>query len=264
MSGLRITRIAPTAVIVGAEQTEIDGHPSPTVEVAGGVRSRSVGPVGASLWLARVQLDDGASIRWNSSHGDEALYVVSGALEVDGLTCPADGAVIVEAAVTTTVTASGPTEVVHVGPADPTPPTDGVHGPAATEGRGVRVIGTGGVWSRAEDIRRTRFFADATSPTCRLWLLYTERLAAAETPGHSHSEDELIHVLKGTIRLGRREAGPGDSVWIAGDRRYQLRSDGPFAFLNYRRDASFMTIGRDDERAMPVRLDPVEAPAAAD
>jgi hypothetical protein len=53
-------------------------------------------------------------------------------------------------------------------------------------------------------------------------------------------------VLTGSIQVGRDSLGVGDCIGIAGDRRYGFRSGG-FGFLNYRRDASLMTINPKDE-----------------
>lgn len=133
-------------------------------------------------------------------------------------------------------------DVIHVGPADPDPPTDGLRGPAESEGRSVRIVGPGGVWATVDDSQRTRFFSDASAPTNRLWLLATDRPQYFESSAHSHSQDELIHVLRGEIRVGRRVVGAGDTLWVAADRRYKLYSGGDGVhFINYRRDASVMT-----------------------
>ena len=229
--------------IVHAAEVETAGHyPRPLVEAVGDVAARQVSPDGASLWLVAADLAAGAELRWGTEHGDEAVYVRSGSLEVDGRVCPADGAIVVEAGMAATATAQSRTNIVHVGPANPEPPTDGLRGPADTEGRGIRVIGPDGIWATVDDTQRTRFFSDASAPTNRLWLLATDRPQYFESSAHSHSQDELIHVLRGEIRVGRRLVGVGDTLWVAADRRYKLYSgeDGVH-FINYRRDVSVMT-----------------------
>ncbi|MCY4434778.1 MAG: hypothetical protein OXE45_14035, partial [bacterium] len=189
-----------------------------------------------------ADLAAGTELRWGTEHGDEAVYVRSGSLIVDGRVCPADGAVIVEAGVAATATAESDTSIVHVGPADSAPPIDGLRGPADTDGRGVRVVGPDGLWATVDDTQRTRFFSDASAPTNRLWLLATDRPQYFESSAHSHSQDELIHVLRGEIRVGRRVVGVGDTLWVAADRRYKLYTgDDGVHFINYRRDASVMT-----------------------
>jgi quercetin dioxygenase-like cupin family protein len=196
------------------------------------------------LWLVRGTLEPGSSLQWDGTHGDEALHVTSGEVEVDGHVCPTGGSVVVESGVPVNLRARGRANILHFGPADPTPPTDGFYGPAAAERHGVHVVGPGGTWAQVEGPRDSRFFADSTCPTCRLTLLYTGRDCAYESAAHSHSQDELIHVLKGELQLGAYRVGPGDTLAIAKDVRYRFRSDG-FGFLNYRRDVSHQTIDRD-------------------
>lgn len=151
--------------------------------------------------------------------------------------------VVVEANAVPRIMASVPTRVVHMGPRDDAPPTDGLYGPAKPAGGHVHVVGPRGTFeAQGEPGRETRFFADATCVSCRLWLLYTARRFAYESPIHSHSQDELIHVLEGEIRLGTLRVGPGSTLFIAAHQPYHFTSgEQGFGFLNYRRDASEMT-----------------------
>ncbi len=229
-------------VIHAAEVEATTRYPATTVEVSGGLTARPVSPDGASLWLIAADLDAGTELRWGTEHGDEAVYVRSGSLAVDRRVCPADGAMVVEAGVAASAIAESDTSILHMGPADSAPPNGGLRGPAESEGRSVRVVGPGGVWATVDDSQRTRFFSDASAPTNRLWLLASDRPQYFESSAHSHSQDELIHVLRGEIRVGRRVVGAGDTLWVAADRRYKLYSgDDGVHFVNYRRDASVMT-----------------------
>ena len=234
MSAVDVTR--------AAEIEAATRHPRPTVGISGAVSARQVSPDGTSLWLVAADLAAGTELRWGAEHGDEAVYVRSGSLAVDGRVCPADGAMVVEAGVAATAIAETDTSIVHVGPNDSAPPSDGLRGPAEDEGRGVRIVGTDGMWATVDETQRTRFFSDASASTNRLWLLATDRPQYFESSAHSHSQDELIHVLRGEIRVGRRTVGVGDTLWVAADRRYKLYSgDDGVHFINYRRDASVMT-----------------------
>ena len=244
-----IQRVTP------AEATARDHHLAPTCDADGPVESRRVSPEEASLWLVTTTLPHGTTLCWSGEHGDEALHVTEGSLAVDGRECPTGGAVVIEAGVATRARAEGPTRVIHLGPRDPTPPTGGLRGPAAPEEHGVHVIGPRGSFERVEDDRETRFFADASCPTCRLWLLYTSRSFAYESRIHSHSQDELIHVLDGEIELGTLSLGPGSTLFIAADQPYQFRAAARgFAFLNYRRDASEMRVHGEDETLVEAGL----------
>ena len=146
-------------------------YPRPTVELLGTVAARQVSSDGASLWLVAADLAMGTEMRWGTEHGDEAVYVRSGSLAVDGRVCPADGAVVVEAGVAATATAEHDTSIVHVGPTDSVPPSDGLRGPAESEGRGVRIVGSDGIWATVDEAQRTRFFSDASAPPtgCGCW-----------------------------------------------------------------------------------------------
>ena len=110
-----------------------------------GVRwSRRVSPDDYSIWMAISELEDGATLQWDDEHGDDGVYVMSGALEVNGALCPEDGAVIVESGAACTARAVGVTTVVHCGAHDVTPPGDGIYGTPEPGGHGVHVIGDGG------------------------------------------------------------------------------------------------------------------------
>jgi hypothetical protein len=103
----------------------------------------------------------------------------------------------------------------------------------------VHVIGPGGVDGRSEHLHETRFFADASCPTCRTSLMFSSRGARYESAAHSHSQDELIYVLDGELHLGSLRVGPGDTLSVPGLVRYRFSTgaDG-YRFLNYSADSS--------------------------
>lgn len=85
--------------------------------------------------------------------------------------------------------------------------------------------------------------ADAGCPTCSVWL-HENGLAAPEGDApvrtresgiHSHTEDEVIFVTGGQIRLGQRLYGPGTAIAIAGKTFYGFTT-GPegLSFINFR------------------------------
>jgi hypothetical protein len=78
--------------------------------------------------------------------------------------------------------------------------------------------------------------ADAHCPTCRVWMHENFYYGAdEETPLHSHSEDEVIFVTSGSVRLGARLFGPGTAVAVAANTKYGFFS-GPdgLGFVNFR------------------------------
>jgi len=223
-------------IVIARAAAPVEGYAAPTCRLRGEARSRRAELDGFPLWMVRAELAPGAELEWEGPHGDEGLYVVDGALVTGGRTCDAGGAVIVEAS------AAARVGVVHFGPRDPEPPVDGYHGAPARQPRGVHIVGPGGTYAAVEPGRATRMFADSTCQTCRITLFFTGRDAEWRSAPHSHSADEILYLLRGTIHLGSYRLDPGDAVAIAGGRRYAFRS-GPdgFAFLNYRRDASEQT-----------------------
>jgi hypothetical protein len=244
VAGIDVVHLAdalPTATYVAP------GH-----ESDGPATSRRVSPDDFPLWLVVADLADGASLSWTGRHGDETVYVLSGALAIADRTCPERGAVVIESDAPAEGRALGPTRVVHMGPIDTDQPRNGLGGPPEPSGHGVHVVGPRGTYAAVTDERDTHYYADSTCARCRLTLLYTSRRVPYVSAPHSHSTDELIHLLWGEIRLGSVVLVPGDTVAIAADRRYGFRS-GPqgFGFLNYRRDASAQTI----ERGSPPRME---------
>ena len=67
-------------------------------------------------------------------------------------------------------------------------------------------------------------------------------------PPHSHSQDELIHVLEGEVSSGTLRAPAGRTLAVARDRRYSFRTETAARFLNFRRDASLITVKRGESR----------------
>jgi quercetin dioxygenase-like cupin family protein len=236
--------VAGFSITRSADVEPSDAYAERGFGVEGSLSARVVSPADFSLWLIRAELADGTTLEWPDRHGDEAVYVIDGALEVDGpdnrsVVVPPAGAAVVESGAPTRIRARGATRVMHVGPADPTPPTGGFNGPADPAGHGVHAVGPKGTFARVDADGDSHYYADSTCPTCRITLLSVGRNGANRSAPHSHTQDELIHVVSGGLTLGARRAEPGDTVAIAAGVRYGFTGDdGGFLFLNYRADAS--------------------------
>jgi len=205
-----------------------------------------VSPDSYSLWMVVSELDDGAVLEWDDAHGDDGVYVIRGALAVDAANgpsarCPRDGAVVVESGVACTVRAIGVTTVVHCGAHDPAPPANGLYGAPSAEGHCVHVVGDNGWFaSGSREHVAVRWFADSTCPTCRIALFHVwQAVGGVRDRSHTHTQDELIYLLGGSVIVGGVEHGPGTCLAIPALTRYSLMS-GPdgFAILNFRRDVS--------------------------
>jgi len=238
MSDAKPDALLPVAEVGGLQP----GYAAPSCRADGETASALFAPADYSLWLLTARLEAGATIEWHAAHGDEAVYVTSGSLTVGGHECRAGGSVIVESGVAAVARAEVPTEVVHVGPTSAEPPVDGPVGPVAPEGHTVRVI-------TAEDfdpipLHSTThgYFSDGTGATARIAFFKIQGDAGWATGSHLHSEDEIVHVLSGALQAGRQTVGAGMSVAIPADRRYALRADEAFTFLNYRADVSSVTM----------------------
>src|SRR5215469_6799029 len=72
------------------------GYSAPTCTLEGEATSWRARFDGFPLWVSWAEMAAGGEIGWAGQHGDEGLYVVDGALEINGRNCPAGGAVIVE------------------------------------------------------------------------------------------------------------------------------------------------------------------------
>jgi quercetin dioxygenase-like cupin family protein len=197
-------------------------------------------PDGYSLWLVMAHLEAGTRVQWSAVHGDEGVYVSSGAVTVSNATCEAGGAVIVESGFPAEMHAEETTELVHVGPT--------LAGSSSSNGFGsanphdVHVLSGDTLDPIAVGSILHHYYADSTCSTCQIAFFRIDSSGDYTSPSHVHSEDEIIHVLSGSLQFGRQTVGPGMSIAIPAERRYGFRSTEPFSFLNYRADASTVTM----------------------
>ena len=227
--------------VAPADRALSEGYAAPFCDVSGEAASSLFRPDGYSLWLSTAQLGAGTTVTWGDEHGDEAVYVLEGSVTVEGQVCDEGGVAIVEAGVPTTLRADTPTKLIHVGPTDPEPPQGGLQGPAAPEGHGTHIISRADSVRVGDDVAMVNF-ADATCPTCRIAIFLADARHELTAASHLHSEDEIIHLLSGRLQLGPQVLEPGMSVAIPANVRYGFKTDGPFCFLNYRRDVSSVTV----------------------
>jgi hypothetical protein len=230
----------------------------------GSVTARRLSPEGFSIWLYVSELGDGAALEWGADHGDEGVYVITGALAaaaakihahqideapddeapddeaedeeaqdeeaqdevVRDAACPAGGALIVESGVAGRVVASGFTKLAHFGSSSP---------PPERRGTALHVIGPRGRYESPPDKPFFRFFADSTCTTCDAFLLFSQRDHGWSVTPHSHSADELIYVLSGGVRTGSQVHETGTCLAFAASVKYALAAEpGGFETINFR------------------------------
>ncbi len=81
--------------------------------------------------------------------------------------------------------------------------------------------------------------ADASPSSCHLWLHENDFYVGGNPVAvHSHSEDEIIFVREGGLRVGNRTYGPGTALAVAANTNYGFHV-GPagLSFVNFRASA---------------------------
>lgn len=190
------------------------------------------------LHLHLTQLSSGETVQFGIDSTDRILFIWHGEVEAGGIKLPAGSSIIIEkgrglaikggaegasvlvfaAAVPSTAKAGGH---IHLLPAGRVPKAA-----ANAGGSGV----SGGM------------HADSTCATCEVWLHEnhfpggTAIAPEEQAQGvHSHTEDEIIFVTAGQIRLGNRLSGAGTALAIAAGTLYSFTA-GPegMSFVNFR------------------------------
>jgi hypothetical protein len=217
---------------------DVDGRPEYAApgNVDGVLSSKLIAPRDYSLWLCASRLRAGARMQWTADHGDEGVYLRSGRMEAAGREIQPGGGVVLEGGAVLVATAIEPVEVIHAGSWQP----------AGMNGGHVHIVGPGGWFASGADRSgvTARWLADSTCPTCRITLFWAGGApgAGGDSAPHSHSQDEIIHILEGNLFLGGRKFEAGASLCIPADVRYKLSGgDEPFAYLNYRPDNATAT-----------------------
>jgi hypothetical protein len=223
---LKLTAIAREDVV--PEPVHPLGH-----AVTGLRGARLLSPPAHPLWLVELELGDGGRVEWPERHGDEAVYVLGGAVEVDGRTCPEGGAVVVESGVAAALSAPTGARLAHFG----------ARAAARRAGQTVHVFGPGGQWvsGRLEGVKAV-WFTDSTCPTCRAAFFVVDSPDRFRGPSHSHSQDEIIYLVGGGVRMGAHRYGAGTALSVPADVRYAFDGlEGGHRFLNFRADVSYQT-----------------------
>jgi hypothetical protein len=193
------------------------------------------------LHLHLHRIDPGEVLRIGPMATDCVAYVWHGAVTAGGWPMDKGSSLIVEHGETLEVQGgNAPAELLAFHAA---------HVPAAPRAGGhVHLLPTERV-PRKDDINGGGFpvgggmHADSGCSTCEVWLHENhfsgrrpQLTPEEEKRGvHSHSEDEIIFVIDGNIRLGNKLYGPGTAVAIAADTLYSFTT-GPdgLSFINFR------------------------------
>jgi hypothetical protein len=234
---------------------EVEGYQAPFCTSSGGVRSRFRAPEDFGQFVCYADLDTGAEVAWDDTHGDEGVFVVSGEVEVSGAgtgdgVVGAKGAVIVEAGAPARLMAKVPTRLLHLGSTVAGAMTESTIGPPSGDAPTVHVYGPEGKAGRDYGALGNVFYADSYCDGCRISLFRVTGHEPYVGTSHLHTVHEMITVTEGELQVGRDTAGPLVTLAIPANRRYGFRTKGPWEFVNFRLDASWYVLGPGSE---PVR-----------
>jgi hypothetical protein len=219
----RVRIVSPTDAIA-------DGEPRP----AGWSRSVAVFDQESDplhMWIHSLGSNSEREIRGDST--DAVAYVWKGAATAGATTLAERASLIVErnASVTLTGAAQGATILVFNLSGLPGRARAGGHVHLLPSERVPRTLDMGG-----SGVAGGALHADAACPTCEIWLHENDFYQSGyEVAVHSHTEDEIIFVRAGGIRLGNRLYGPGTTLAIRANTKYGFRA-GPdgLSFVNFR------------------------------
>jgi hypothetical protein len=181
----------------------------------------------------------GETLHIAESAVDRLAYVWCGSVDAAGRWLDAGSSLIVEHGRAFDITGGGaPSQVLTFAAAHPpSEPRPGGHVHLLPAGQVARMAAQ----AAASGVSGGMHF-DSACPTCELWL-HENHFPGMDAPTaedqargvHSHSEDEIIFVTDGAIRLGGRLYGPGTALAIAADTLYGFTA-GPegLSFVNFR------------------------------
>jgi hypothetical protein len=205
----------------------------------------------APLHLFIHDFGPGTSLEIGPRPVDCLAYVWTGEIEANGRPLVAGSSLVVEHGASLRLTGTKPgTQVLTFAAADPQLPSrDGGQVHLLPVDRVLRIS------PMAPGINGAMHF-DSACPTCEVWLHESEFTPAFLTPknetrsAHSHTEDEIIFVTEGQIRLGNRLYGPGTALGIAAHTMYTF-NPGPegVTFINFRAAMPEEIIRADGQRS---------------
>lgn len=224
--------------ITNGLQPSAEGYAAPACFALGDTKSSLFQPPGFSLWELDATLGRGCEVRWNSDHGDEAVYVLEGMLGCSGVQCGPATILLVEAGAEAVYEAIADARVLHFGstPSVASRETPSGAAPSPPNLRPVRLSDAEAIIS--DDGLAGYFYADGTHPTYRAAIFVIRSAGQHSAVSHSHSQDEIIHVVNGELQIGPQRISAGMSVAIPASHRYGFQSTAAFSFINFRRAVS--------------------------
>ena len=225
---------------------------APPTDAKGTIESHAyIAGAGDPLHLARHRLAPGASLRLRGDPADRLAYVFAGTVEVRGTRLAEGASMIAEFGTEADLVAGCEGAIVLVF-------AEAARGSAARAGGHLHLLPRESV-PCVQDLGTQNemgggIHADAACPTCSIWLHENDFHGKHGTvvPLHSHSEDEIIFVTAGEIRLGAGSYGAGTALAIAADTTYGFEAAPGLSFINFRAASPTVTTprGKHDEAQM--------------
>jgi hypothetical protein len=199
--------------------------------IAGSAQTRAV-ITGADrpLLLWRHDLQAGSVLRFDRPDVGHLIYVVSGAVHVDGKPLEQNGTACVEHGARCEIRAVKDCVLYDF--------HERVPRHVSRPGGHVHISGSKGILQARHDYANHfgTLWADADCPNCELWLHCSEFSAPREQRhSHYHTTDEIIVVLNGVMTVGNRSLPPGTALAIDANTPYGFGTpEAGLAFLNFR------------------------------
>jgi hypothetical protein len=182
------------------------------------------------LHLRLHKMSPGASFKVTGNPGDRLIFVWKGEATAGGRKLAPRSSATIEFGASLTVTAGREgAQVLEFAMTE--------RGPVQRPGGHVHLMPDEQVVrNQAQGGAGMSLHADSQCPTCTVWLHENEYSKAdVETALHYHTEDEVMMVTSGSMRIGNRLYPPGTALAIAANTKYEFFS-GPdgLAFVNFR------------------------------
>lgn len=192
-----------------------------------------------SIHLRLHELSPGARIDILHPSTGHVFYLWEGSATANGEALAAGGAVIVEHGGEASIMATGSgATIAHF---QRNPAFAEAH---AKTGGHVHVIPPGGIFNCPVSASDAAYviWADSSCPTCDLWLHQTHMPRPTTQGGHHfHSEDEMVFLVGGGMKLGNRMLQPGTALAIAANTIYGFGvPEGGTRFINFRCRESYV------------------------
>lgn len=205
-----------------------------------------------SVWHHSVPA--GVAMTWRQPAEGHVIYVQEGAAYVDDLPLEKKGAMIVEPGGSAVLRAGDrPLRLLHFYRNDPKAP------PHRKRGGHVHVVNNGDAKRYGDaDFEGAHadivMYADATCPTCDLWLHRAEMTEPFPgSPAHQHTEDEIIAITNGVLTLGNRKIPEMTAIAVDAETTYKFGLGSErMGFVNFRACDPFLVMVNKEGKSDPI------------